>query len=182
MFGRKNSQRHVSSDVLNDGDAATLFTVVGSDARLDGTFEVADSIHIECEVGGRLKVGKRLVIGKGGSVRADVEAVDVIIHGEYEGNMVATGSAEITPTGRVVGNIETNALVICKGGFFNGHVARLRELKTEGSPRPVSFVQLNQLPRLEHRTVRVDPASRDEYVPELIAPKDVNGSATRESV
>ncbi len=63
--------------------SAQLFTVVGSDARLEGTFDVADSIQIVCVVGGRLKVGKRLVIGDRGSVRADVEAVDVIIYGQY---------------------------------------------------------------------------------------------------
>ena len=104
MLGRKNSQRHVPSEYLNDSNAPPIFTVIGSDAKLEGTFDVADSIQIECDVGGRLKVGKRLVIGDRGSVRADVEAVDVIIYGQYEGNMVATGSVEITPTGRVVGN------------------------------------------------------------------------------
>jgi cytoskeletal protein CcmA (bactofilin family) len=44
--------------------------------------------------------------------------------------MVATGSVEITPTGRADGNIETNSLVISKGGFFNGNVVKLKK-KTE---------------------------------------------------
>ncbi len=117
--------------MLGRNNSTQLFTVVGSDARLEGTFDVADSIQIECDVGGRMKVGKKLVIGERGSVRADVEAVDVIIYGQYEGNMVATGSVEITPTGRADGNIETNSLVISKGGFFNGNVAKLKK-KSEG--------------------------------------------------
>ena len=129
MFGRKTSQKHVSFEHLSNGNAATLFTIVGSAAKLEGTFEVADSVHIECEVGGRLKVSKKLVIGERGFVRADVEALDVIIYGQYEGNMVATGSAVITPRGRVVGNIETDSLVISKGGFLIGNVSKLTESK-----------------------------------------------------
>ena len=165
MFGRKNSQRLISSEYLNNGNAAALFTIVGTDATLEGTFEIADSVQIECEVGGRLKVGKRLVIGERGSVRADVEAAEVIIYGQYEGNMVATESVEITATGRVRGNIETDSLVICKGGLFNGQTAKLKESQAEGNPRLVSF----------------HPASRDERVPELVSSKmtnTVNGGGT----
>ena len=129
---RSIHQPYTPSESLNDGAPATLFTVVGSDAKLDGTFEVADSVQIECEVGGRLKVGKRLVIGEKGSVVADVETVDAVIHGEYRGNMVATGSVEIAATGRVVGTVETDSLVISKGGFFNGKTIKLKQSQAEG--------------------------------------------------
>jgi cytoskeletal protein CcmA (bactofilin family) len=108
----------------------TLLTITGNSAKLEGKFDITDSIQIECEIGGELKVGGKLVIGHRGAVHADVQTVDAIIHGEYEGNMVATGSVEITPTGRADGNIETNSLVISKGGFFNGNVVKLKK-KTE---------------------------------------------------
>jgi cytoskeletal protein CcmA (bactofilin family) len=86
------------------------------------------------------------VIGHRGAVRADVQTVDAIIHGEYEGNMVATGSVEITPTGRADGNIETNSLVISKGGFFNGNVVKLKK-KSEGEEEKplVHLVKAKQL-------------------------------------
>jgi len=102
----------------------TLLTVVGAAAKMDGKFEIADSIHIECEVGGELNVGGQLVIGEKGVVNATVQTVDAIIRGAYEGTMVATGTVEITATGRVNGNIETDSLVISKGGFFNGNVVK----------------------------------------------------------
>ncbi len=118
-----------------------LLTVMGNDAKLEGKFDIADSMKIECEVGGELKVGGKLVIGQTGSVRADVQTVDVIIHGEYEGNMVATGSVEITPTGRVSGSIETNSLVISKGGIFNGNVAKLKESEAEAAKPPIHLLK-----------------------------------------
>ena len=52
--------------------------------------------------------------------------------GQYEGNMVATGIVEITSTGRVTGNVETDSLMISKGGFFNGNVVKMQR-----GPEPV---------------------------------------------
>src|SRR3989338_4470561 len=72
----------------------TLLTVVGDHARMEGKFDIADSIQIECEVGGELNVGGRLVIGEKGVVSANVTTLDAVIMGQYEGNMVATGNVE----------------------------------------------------------------------------------------
>ncbi len=105
----------------------TLLSIVGEDAKLEGKFQIADSIQIECEIGGELAVGGKLVIGETGVVRANVRTVDAIIMGQYEGDMVATGNVEIASTGRVGGNIETDSLVIAKGGFFNGNVRKMHE-------------------------------------------------------
>src|ERR1019366_7243292 len=108
-------------------EPTTLLTVVGDNARMQGKFDITDSIQIECEVGGEVNVGGKLVIGEKGVVNANVQTVDAIIMGHYEGNMVATGDVEITETGRVSGNIQTDSLVILKGGFFNGTVIKMNE-------------------------------------------------------
>ena len=107
--------------------SVTLLTVVGSNARMEGKFDITDSIQIECEVGGELNVGGKLVIGEKGVVNANVQTVDAIIMGHYEGNMIATGNVEIAETGRVTGNIQTDSLVISKGGFFNGNITKMNE-------------------------------------------------------
>src|SRR3989441_13077893 len=101
------------------GSAVPLLTVVGDRARMEGKFDIADSIQIECEIGGEMNVGGKLVIGGKGVVNANVRTVDAIIMGHYEGNMIATGNVEITETGRGSGNITTDSLVISEGGFFN---------------------------------------------------------------
>ncbi len=127
MLRRTTAERYTSSESPHEGNSPVPTTLL----TIEGKFDITDSIQIECEIGGELKVGGKLVIGHRGAVHADVQTVDAIIHGEYEGNMVATGSVEITPTGRADGNIETNSLIISKGGFFNGNVAKLKK-KSEG--------------------------------------------------
>jgi cytoskeletal protein CcmA (bactofilin family) len=101
-----------------------LFKVFGGEAKLDGRFEVAESIAIECELSGELIVGGQLVIGRHGVVNATTHTVDAVIEGCYEGTMVASGTVEILPTGRVNGDIESDSLVIAKGAVFNGNVVK----------------------------------------------------------
>ena len=144
MLGRKDPRPAGSVGASNGhkaGTAITLLTVVGDTAKMDGKFDIADSIQIECEVGGALKVGGKLVIGEKGVVDADVQTVDAVIMGRYAGNMTATGNVEIAATGRVSGNIKTDSLVISKGGLFSGNVAKITdEPGGTGAARPVYLV------------------------------------------
>jgi len=119
MLNRANG-----STVTTDGKPFTLLTITGQTAKIEGKFDIADSLQIECEISGEVIVGGQLVIGERGVVNANVQTVDAVIQGSYEGNMIATGTVEIEATGRVTGNVETDSLIISKGGFFNGNVVR----------------------------------------------------------
>jgi len=143
MFGKSTVQRppQTKTDGGEPAAPATLLTVVGEHARMEGKFDIADSIQIECEVGGELTVGGKLVIGEKGVVHADVRTVDAIVMGRYDGNMVATGNVEITATGRVSGNVETDSLLISKGGFFNGNVLKIKDREAGKGSRPVYLVE-----------------------------------------
>jgi cytoskeletal protein CcmA (bactofilin family) len=127
-----------SPDSSRLASPATLLTITGQTAKMHGRFEIADSLHVECEMGGELVVGGQLVIGERGEVSADVQTVDAIIQGSYAGNLIATGTVEITATGRVTGNIETDSLVISKGGFFNGNVVRTRSHPAPSTVAPTA--------------------------------------------
>src|SRR4051794_15797283 len=132
MFNDRKTPVKAMPVMSNEGGSnkpmsITLLTVVGEHARMEGKFDITDSIQVECEVGGELNVGGKLVIGQKGNVHANVQTVDAIIMGQYEGNMVATGNVEIAETGRVSGNIQTDSLVISKGGFFNGNITKMND-------------------------------------------------------
>ncbi|MFI5302234.1 MAG: hypothetical protein ACHREM_29435, partial [Polyangiales bacterium] len=72
MFGeKKNTHKPVappSPVSVKPAEPVTLLTVVGDNARMEGKFDITDSIQIECEVGGEVNVGGKLVIGEKGVV------------------------------------------------------------------------------------------------------------------
>jgi cytoskeletal protein CcmA (bactofilin family) len=125
--------------------------IVGSDARMEGKFDIANSIQIECEVVGEVRVGERLVIGEKGVVNATVSTVDAVIMGQFAGNMVATGEVEIAKTGHVSGNIQTDSLVIVKGAFFSGNVTKIHSDGTRRSSasEPTGVALYESLSRAE---------------------------------
>jgi cytoskeletal protein CcmA (bactofilin family) len=126
---------------------------MGESARIEGKLIIGDSVQIECEIAGEINVEGKLVIGEKGVVRANVRTADALIMGRYEGNMVATGNVEITSTGKADGNIETNSLVISKGGFFNGNV-----IKLEREPEPVLERRIVGPTLVDHRQAARKPA------------------------
>jgi cytoskeletal protein CcmA (bactofilin family) len=127
MFERKQDPRKTTPPQVPTAPTVPLLTIVGDTAKMEGKFEIADSIQIECEMHGDLRVGGQLVIGEKGVVKATVETVDAVIQGHYDGTMTATGNVEIAATGRVNGNIKADSLVITKGGSFRGNVTKLSE-------------------------------------------------------
>ena len=140
MFGRKQEAQETKPTERPPAPPVTLLTVVGDTAKIEGKFQIADSIQVECEVGGELRVGGKLVIGQKGVVNANVETVDAVIRGHYDGNMTATGNVEIAATGRVRGNIKTDSLVISKGGCFRGNVAKINE-EPAATLRPMYLIE-----------------------------------------
>jgi cellulose synthase (UDP-forming) len=118
-----------SSKAANYGPPSetSMLTVWGGGARLDGKFEIDDSIEVRCELSGEVSVGGRIVIEEGGVVNATIRTVDAEIRGTFSGDLIATGSVHITETGRCTGNIQTEELIIARGGFFNGNVTRPEE-------------------------------------------------------
>ncbi|MBI2539206.1 MAG: hypothetical protein HYW04_05355 [Deltaproteobacteria bacterium] len=58
MFGKK--------EAVSTGRNGPLLTVMGESARLEGKFNIAESIQIECEVAGEINVDGKLVIGRRG--------------------------------------------------------------------------------------------------------------------
>lgn len=105
--------------------SAPLLSIFGGNARIEGTFEVEESIEVQCDVSGELRVGGTLVIGDRGRVSADVTTVNAVINGSYTGNLKASGSVEIAATGRVTGTLESAELVITKGAVFTGSVTHV---------------------------------------------------------
>src|SRR5712691_4111398 len=78
-----------STGAKNGKGASTisLLTIVGESARIEGKFEIADSIEIECEIGGELSVGRKLVISEKGGV--------------FTGNVTKPGGGESKPVYRL---------------------------------------------------------------------------------
>lgn len=103
---------------------AASFVIHDANARVEGRFETKETIEVSCEVKGEIIAGT-LIVAESGNIVGNVQVADAVIGGRFEGDLVATSSLEVGPTGMVVGTIYTDGLTIKRGARFLGHVKPL---------------------------------------------------------
>jgi cytoskeletal protein CcmA (bactofilin family) len=115
--------RDIKEGVLNGFvGGGTVFT---GEAAFKGMLRVDGRLkgHIASQDG-------TLIVGTNGQVDADIEVSVATIHGTVNGDIVATKRIEIGRTSKVIGNIQTPALVIEQGAIFEGS-CRMLQVKDE---------------------------------------------------
>jgi cytoskeletal protein CcmA (bactofilin family) len=96
--------------------------LIGSKITIRGQVSGSQDLVVEGRIEGRVSLENRLTVEESGSVEADLEVVDAAFKGEVRGDVVASRSAVLHPTARVVGNIRAPKLVIEDGARFSGSV------------------------------------------------------------
>ena len=130
MFTRDSHQRRV------DDRAGPIESVIAQETTLQGNLRSAHAICIMGSVEGDIESGGRTKIEKGGRVRGNITAPDVIVNGELEGHIEAAGQVELGPESRMAGNIKAAKIAIAEGCYYRGDIKMFR-----GDDRPVSFAE-----------------------------------------
>jgi len=95
-------------------------TVIGNGARLEGNLIAAASLRIEGTVTGTITAEGDVIVAPEAEVAADIKSTNTTLGGHYTGNVVASGTIELTSTARVEGNLTCRTLVVNQGAIFSG--------------------------------------------------------------
>ena len=115
--------------------AGDVHTLLGKGSEFEGKLSFEGQVRIDGKYSGQISTRDVLVIGEGARVNAEINAGTVIINGQVEGNIKATGMVELHPPARVKGRIETPALSMAKGVIFEGS-CKMESLGKGGPPAP----------------------------------------------
>ncbi len=112
MFSKK--------DVETTGSKS--LTIIAEGVTVEGKIHSRGSVRVDGVVNGDIISQKDFIIGKEGKVKATVKTANAVIAGSFQGEMVASGEAEITSTGKFIGNLTQKdaLLTVSKGGLFKG--------------------------------------------------------------
>ena len=120
----------MAKDRKDFADYSHLDTLIGKDVVVEGKLISAGDVQINGRFNGELKVESDLIIGEHAKVQAEIEAVNAYIAGEVEGNITTKEKLEILETGRVNGNVNSQALSIEPGGILKGS-SEMQEISEE---------------------------------------------------
>lgn len=107
----------VQNDFLEEED---FDTILSPDIDFSGTLNFEKSFLIQGRFSGDIKAQGLLVIDVGAVVEADIIASRVVIRGAVKGNVIASERAEVTVTGRLLGNVTAPEISMEPGCVFNG--------------------------------------------------------------
>ncbi len=97
-------------------------TNIPSGADITGTIKFDKIMRIDGNFEGELITDNGdLVVGKTGSIKANIRVRRAIIEGRVEGDIKASEKVEIRPKAQIKGNLQAKELIIEEGVSFTGN-------------------------------------------------------------
>lgn len=97
-------------------------SVFGPGVTIEGKIEGDGDIRIGGKFKGDIQIKGDLNLDKGAKVSAKVQAANVTIGGELEGNVVAGAQVKLLESGQLIGDLKAAALTVVAGSRMRGHV------------------------------------------------------------
>lgn len=97
-------------------------TVIAREDTFEGQLRTSRGVRILGTVRGSIESASFVHIEPNAVVEADISATEVVIGGDYSGNLNCRQRVEIQSTGRVRGRLDTVKLHLHEGGYFDGEL------------------------------------------------------------
>jgi len=124
-------------------DLQSISTLISEGCIFDGNLKAPAYTRIDGQITGDVVVDEGLILGEKGSVLGNVITKEMVVYGIVNGN-IQTNSLEIKATGKVTGEITTQALTVEHGAVYNGSLSMSQNNKS---------AQPNKLPRHEQKVL-----------------------------
>lgn len=93
---------------------------LGKGAEFNGKLVLNGLVRIDGEFKGEVLGSGTLIIGEGAYIEADIAVDNLVISGEVRGDLDIKKRVEISPTGKLSGNIKTAVLEVKEGAIIDG--------------------------------------------------------------
>jgi cytoskeletal protein CcmA (bactofilin family) len=91
------------------------------DSKIKGTTKLGQSMRVDGKFNGKLIADNgELVVGKTGTVKANVKVRSAVIEGRMDGNIRASDNIELKQSAHIIGDLQAKTLVMEKGVVFVG--------------------------------------------------------------
>jgi len=117
--------------------AQETVTVIAQGMRIEANLLSGNGIvRIEGEYYGEVYIDGELVLEKSGYINGNINVKIAYISGNVTGNVKCSDLLHITSTGKVIGDIECEAVLMDEGAVFIGY-----SKMTERNPDPLGFCE-----------------------------------------
>jgi len=120
MFSKDAPQRGETRGTSAPVEA--VLSIIASGMTITGDVQTAGVIKVDGEINGSIIGARQVLLGRGGVVRGNVSAGEVVVGGSVDGSVSAQDRLELQATATVSGDIDTRSIVVIEGAKINGNV------------------------------------------------------------
>ena len=113
-------------------------TVIGKSVTIRGELSGSEDLFLDGEIQGTITLpGNRLTVGPNARVLADLNVRDLVVFGQIDGKIIASGRAELRKTAIVNGDILAGRLSIEESASLKGRVEIIgQQAASAAAPAP----------------------------------------------
>jgi cytoskeletal protein CcmA (bactofilin family) len=111
----------------SEGKQSDLNGFLDSGSNVTGELRFQTSFRVDGKFNGTVISDGELIVGQSGEVDGDLRVGQVVVSGTVRGSIRAARRIHLSPTGKLLADIDTPSLVIEDGGFFEGRCSMVRE-------------------------------------------------------
>ena len=123
----------------------TFGSLVGESTEIHGRMVLKESIRIDGKVFGNIEASSGLnvavTVGPNGEVHGDISAYKIEIAGKVDGNVNATGTADLRASSEVIGDISYGFISVHPGANLKGIVIQ-KPTTLSGDKKESSIVRI----------------------------------------
>ena len=111
---------------MERGTATGSISMVSKEVKIEGEIQGSENLQVEGRFKGTIKLAGDLFVGPTGVVDADIEADNVVVQGQLNGNVLARKQLQIHSSGKLVGDCTAQSIDIKEGALFEGRSKMIR--------------------------------------------------------
>jgi cytoskeletal protein CcmA (bactofilin family) len=156
-------------------------TVIGPETRISGEVRGEEDLVVRGRIDGKVQLTQTLTVDKGATVQADVDVRHIVVSGTVVGAIVASESAKLTSTARVVGDLASPRVMMEAGAAYRGRVdmGDIAAARAAVSSRAVQRSAAGEKPAMRPAPPRMATAAKAVIAGKVSAPVAPASPATR---
>jgi len=111
---------------MDKGNTTGTTSLLSKEVKIEGDIQGSENLQVEGRFKGTIKLAGDVFVGPTGVVDADIEADNVVIQGQINGNVLARKQLQIQSSGKLLGDCTAQSIDIKEGAMFEGRSKMIR--------------------------------------------------------
>lgn len=115
---------------MKNGDLNGQYSKIELSTQIKGDINSDADFRVDGTLEGSLNTNGKLIVGKDGKILGEVNCSNAEIEGHFSGKLHVVESLSLKATSNIVGEVNTNKLIVETGAIFNASCSMGNDVKS----------------------------------------------------